>query len=84
MVRVFCVEMTGVFRPSAAAAAGAAASVPFYINRAFAQDQMLRIYAWAGYFTDEMLADFTAKTGIKATFTPYGTNDELMNSSFFK
>jgi spermidine/putrescine transport system substrate-binding protein len=63
-----------------AAAASAAASVPFYINRAFAQDQTLRIYAWAGYFTDEMLADFTAKTGIKATFTPYGTNDELMNS----
>ena len=53
-----------------AAAAGAAASVPFYINRAFAQNQTLRIYAWAGYFSDEMLADFTAKTGIKASIAP--------------
>ncbi|NLC20967.1 MAG: extracellular solute-binding protein, partial [Halomonadaceae bacterium] len=62
-------------------AAGAAASVPsFYINQVLAQEQTLRIYAWAGYFTDEMLADFTEKTGIRATFTPYGTNDELMNS----
>ncbi|WP_231613884.1 extracellular solute-binding protein [Halomonas sp. BC04] len=62
-------------------AAGAVATVPsFYINKVLAQDQTLRIYAWAGYFTDEMLADFTEKTGIRATFTPYGTNDELMNS----
>lgn len=62
-------------------AAGAAASFPgFYINKALAQEQTLRIYAWAGYFSDEMLADFREKTGINATFTPYGTNDELMNS----
>lgn len=62
-------------------AAGAAATVPsFYINTVLAQEQTLRIYAWAGYFTDEMLDDFTEKTGIRATFTPYGTNDELMNS----
>jgi len=62
-------------------AAGAGAALPaFYINKALAQDNTLRIYAWAGYFTDEMLADFREKTGINATFTPYGTNDELMNS----
>ncbi|MHA7879008.1 MAG: extracellular solute-binding protein [Saccharospirillum sp.] len=61
-------------------AAGAMASSPFYINKAFAQSQELRIYAWAGYITDEMLNDFREKTGINATFTPYGTNDELMNS----
>ena len=63
------------------AAAGAVAAAPsFYINKALAQGEPLRIYAWAGYFSDEMLADFTDKTGIRATFTPYGTNDELMNS----
>ncbi len=61
-------------------AAGAVAASPFYINRALAESQELRIYAWAGYITDEMLNDFREKTGINATFTPYGTNDELMNS----
>ncbi|MEX0623624.1 extracellular solute-binding protein [Saccharospirillum sp.] len=61
-------------------AAGAIAASPFYINRALAESQELRIYAWAGYITDEMLNDFREKTGINATFTPYGTNDELMNS----
>ncbi|WP_428240744.1 substrate-binding domain-containing protein [Gynuella sp.] len=61
-------------------AAGIAATSPFYINRAMAASKELRIYAWAGYITDEMLKDFKTKTGIHATFTPYGTNDELMNS----
>ena len=61
-------------------AASIAAASPFYINRALAATKELRIYAWAGYITDEMLTDFKAKTGINATFTPYGTNDELMNS----
>ncbi|MEL0612206.1 extracellular solute-binding protein [Marinomonas arenicola] len=63
-----------------ASAAGAVAATPFSINQAIAANKELRIYAWAGYITDAMLADFTAKTGINATFTPYGTNDELMNS----
>ncbi|WLD59155.1 extracellular solute-binding protein [Salinispirillum sp. LH 10-3-1] len=62
------------------AAAGALAASPFYINSALAQSRELRIYAWAGYITNEMLDDFRAKTGINATFTPYGTNDELLNS----
>ncbi len=63
-----------------ASVAGAVAATPFSINRAIAANKELRIYAWAGYITDEMLTDFKAKTGINATFTPYGTNDELMNS----
>jgi spermidine/putrescine transport system substrate-binding protein len=63
-----------------ASAAGAVAATPFTINKAIAANKELRIYAWAGYITDEMLTDFKAKTGINATFTPYGTNDELMNS----
>ncbi|MEL0635151.1 MULTISPECIES: extracellular solute-binding protein [Marinomonas] len=63
-----------------ASVAGAVAATPFTINRAIAANKELRIYAWAGYITDEMLSDFKAKTGINATFTPYGTNDELLNS----
>ncbi|SBS24546.1 Spermidine/putrescine-binding periplasmic protein precursor [Marinomonas spartinae] len=63
-----------------ASVVGAVATSPFMINRAVAASKELRIYAWAGYITDEMLKDFKEKTGINATFTPYGTNDELMNS----
>ncbi|WP_067101157.1 substrate-binding domain-containing protein [Marinomonas atlantica] len=63
-----------------ASIAGAVAATPFSISSAIAANKELKIYAWAGYITDEMLADFKAKTGINATFTPYGTNDELMNS----
>ncbi len=68
------------FLKGAAAAGTLAAATPFFINNALAASKELRIYAWAGYITDEMLADFKQKTGINATFTPYGTNDELMNS----
>lgn len=60
--------------------ASAAAASTFSIGSAIAANKELRLYAWAGYITDEMLNDFKAKTGINATFTPYGTNDELMNS----
>ena len=63
-----------------AAIAGAVAATPFSAHTLMAANKQLRIYAWAGYITDEMLADLQAKTGINATFTPYGTNDELMNS----
>ncbi|MGJ3262888.1 MAG: extracellular solute-binding protein [Salinarimonas sp.] len=60
-----------------AAALGVAA--PFVSRRAFAQSGTVNIFAWAGYITDEMLAKFEADTGIRPVFTPYGTNDELLN-----
>ncbi|GGK27410.1 extracellular solute-binding protein [Salinarimonas ramus] len=60
-----------------AAAMGVAA--PFVSRRAFAQTPTVNIFAWAGYVTDEMLAKFQADTGITPVFTPYGTNDELLN-----
>ena len=63
-----------------ATAAGAVAATPFTVSKAVAANKELRIFAWAGYITDEMLKDFKAKTGINATFTPYATNDELMNA----
>ncbi|WP_029032497.1 extracellular solute-binding protein [Salinarimonas rosea] len=60
-----------------AAAIGVAA--PFVSRRALAQSPTVNIFAWAGYVTDEMLAKFEADTGIRPVFTPYGTNDELLN-----
>jgi spermidine/putrescine transport system substrate-binding protein len=56
-----------------------AATGPFVMRRAWAQGGEVKVFAWSGYVTDEMLADFEAKTGIKATRTEYGTNDELLN-----
>jgi len=62
---------------------GAAATLaaPWIGSRAFAQGSSgeVKIFAWAGYINDEMLDAFEAATGIKASFTPYGTNDELLN-----
>jgi spermidine/putrescine transport system substrate-binding protein len=64
----------------AAATAGAALASPFLARRAFAQDgRTVNIFAWAGYLNDDLLAKFTADTGINAVYTPYGTNDELLN-----
>ena len=65
-----------------AAALGAAGlAAPFVSRTGFAQGSSgsVNIFAWAGYLNDEMLAAFESATGIKANYTPYGTNDELLN-----
>ncbi|MFN7003204.1 MAG: extracellular solute-binding protein [Roseinatronobacter sp.] len=62
-----------------AATAGVALASPWIARPAFAQSGTVNIFAWAGYLNDEMLAAFTEATGINAVFTPYGTNDELLN-----
>lgn len=64
----------------AASTAGLALATPYISRRAFAQSaDQVNIFAWAGYINDEMLAAFREATGITANFTPYGTNDELLN-----
>ena len=64
----------------AAVTAGAAAlTSPFVARRALAQSGTVNIFAWAGYLNDDILAAFTQATGIQAVYTPYGTNDELLN-----
>ena len=64
-----------------AAGAGLALAAPFIGSKAFAQGSSgeVKIFAWAGYINDEMLSAFEDTPGIKPTFTPYGTNDELLN-----
>ncbi|WP_163269961.1 extracellular solute-binding protein [Chelativorans alearense] len=68
------------FIKGAASAAGLSLAAPF-ISRTYAQGSSgsVNIFAWAGYLNDEMLAEFEDATGIKANYTPYGTNDELLN-----
>ena len=64
----------------AASMAGLTLAAPFVSRRAFAQDaNQVNVFAWAGYINDEMLSAFQEATGITANFTPYGTNDELLN-----
>lgn len=63
--------------------AGAAGLATAYVSRngaALAQSSgEVRVLAWAGYLNDDLLAAFNKKTGIKAVYTPFGTNDELLN-----
>ena len=51
----------------------------FIAREALASSGTVNIFAWAGYISDEMLAAFEKSTGIKPVYTPYGTNDELLN-----
>ena len=64
----------------AAATAGLTLAAPF-VSKTYAQGSsgQVNIFAWAGYLNDEILAAFEQATGIKANYTPYGTNDELLN-----
>ena len=70
-----------LFLQGGAATAGVALAAPFISRGAFAQGSSgsVNIFAWAGYISDEMLAAFEKDTGIKAVYTPYGTNDEVLN-----
>ncbi|GHC80633.1 extracellular solute-binding protein [Limoniibacter endophyticus] len=68
------------FLKGAASAASLSLAAPM-ISRSYAQGSSgeVKIFAWAGYVNDAMLQAFNQATGIKASFTPYGTNDELLN-----
>lgn len=74
------VRRSGIDRRSLLAGAAALGiAAPFVSRRALAQSGTVNIFAWAGYLSDEMLAAFEAQTGIRPVYTPYGTNDELLN-----
>ncbi|WP_173934825.1 extracellular solute-binding protein [Chelativorans sp. Marseille-P2723] len=68
------------FIKGAGSLAGLSLAAPF-ISRTYAQGSSgtVNIFAWAGYLSDDMLSAFQEATGIRANFTPYGTNDELLN-----
>ena len=68
-----------VLKGSAAAASLLAAPAILRSTAARAASGEVNLFAWAGYISDDMLAAFEKATGIKPTYTPYGTNDELLN-----
>ncbi|MEN2975831.1 extracellular solute-binding protein [Tistrella bauzanensis] len=68
-----------LLKASAMGGAALAVAGPAILNPARAAGGEVRVFAWAGYLTDDMLAAFQNATGIKAVRTEYGTNDELLN-----
>jgi len=72
------VSRRSVLRATAIGAAAVAA--PAIVSRkALASSGEVRVFCWAGYFPDDMLADFTDKTGISVTRVEFGSNEEQMN-----
>jgi len=61
----------------AALAAAAVAALPLASVAAVAQEKVLNVYNWSDYIDDSVLADFTAKTGIKVNYDVYDSNDIL-------
>jgi spermidine/putrescine transport system substrate-binding protein len=64
------------------AAAGAiVATGPFVISsKVLSSSGEVKVFAWAGYFSDKLMADFEKKTGIKGTRVEFGSNEEQMNT----
>ncbi len=48
-------------------------------SNAVSKNNIVKIYAWSDYFSDEMIADFEKSTGFKAIVSTYGSNDEVLN-----
>jgi len=66
---------------TAAATGAIAAAGPFIVSRkALSSSGEVKVFAWAGYFSDTMMADFEKKTGIKGTRVEFGSNEEQMNT----
>ena len=40
-------------------------------------EEILHLYAWDGLFSQEMIDDFTAKTGIKVIYDSYDSDETL-------
>jgi spermidine/putrescine transport system substrate-binding protein len=59
--------------------AAALSTGPFVISRLYGSSGELNLYSWSDYIYPDMLADFTAKTGIQVNLSVYGSNDEVLN-----
>ena len=65
------------FVAGAASAAGIAALSGVASKRSYA-GETLRLMTWDGYATDEIIADFVQRTGVKVARTLIASNDEYM------
>ena len=74
-------DQTARFHQGCGFGGGLSLAAPFVVRSGFAQSSSgnVNIFAWAGYINDDILGAFEKATGIKPNYTPYGTNDELLN-----
>ena len=71
---------TGVNRRSFLKTGVAAVAAPAVVStKVLASSGELTMLDWSDYWPDDMLAAFTAETGIKVNYTGYGSNEELIN-----
>lgn len=42
------------------------------------EEKVLNIFTWATYFPDDVLAEFTAQTGIKINYSTFESNEEML------
>lgn len=54
-----------------------AAALALAGGMAFAQDKVVNVYNWSDYIDEEILAEFTAETGIKVVYDVFDSNDIL-------
>jgi putrescine transport system substrate-binding protein len=54
-----------------------AAALALVGGTAFAQDKVVNVYNWSDYIDEEILAEFTAETGIKVVYDVFDSNDIL-------
>ncbi len=42
------------------------------------EEKALNIFTWDGYFPEDVMSDFTAQTGIKANYSNFESNEEML------
>lgn len=69
--------MTPISTPIRIAAAALAASTALATLPATAQERRVNVYNWSDYIDEDILADFTAETGIEVTYDVFDSNELL-------
>ena len=67
-----------LFLKSGTAVGATALATPALVSSALASSGELTLMDWSGYWPKEMLAKFTAQTGIKVTYIGIGSNEALI------
>lgn len=67
------------FLKSGTAVGAAALATPALVSKALASSGEMTLMDWSDYWPEDMLAKFTAETGIKVNYVGIGSNEELIN-----
>ncbi len=67
------------FLKSGTAVGAAALATPALVSKALASSGELTLMDWSDYWPEDMLAKFTAESGIKVNYVGIGSNEELIN-----